>query len=117
MRSCCRSGIRTLELAESFKVLFLNRANQVTGVYTVSNGGITGTIADPRLIFIAALKGAACSLILAHNHPSGNLKPSATDISLTEKIVHAGRFLDINVLDHLIVTADSYFSFADEGLV
>ncbi len=107
----------TLELAESFKVLFLNRANRVMGVYSLSHGGMTGTVADPKLVFIAALKAAACNIILAHNHPSGNLTPSAADISLTEKMVQAGKFLDINVLDHLIVTTDGYLSFADDGLM
>ena len=107
----------TLELAESFKVLFLNRANRVMGVYSLSHGGMTGTVADPKLVFIAALKAAACNIILAHNHPSGNLTPSSADISLTEKMVQAGKFLDINVLDHLIVTADGYLSFADDGLM
>ena len=107
----------TLELAESFKVLFLNRANRVMGVYSLSHGGMTGTVADPKLVFIAALKAAACNIILAHNHPSGNLTPSSADISLTEKMVQAGKFLDINVLDHLIVTSDGYLSFADDGLM
>ena len=107
----------TLELSESFRVLFMNRANQVTGVYTASNGGMTGTVADMRLIFIAALKAASCNIILAHNHPSGNLTPSGADMSLTEKIVSAGKLLDINVLDHLIVTTEGYYSFADQGLV
>jgi len=107
----------TLELAESFKVLFLNRANRVMGVYSLSHGGMTGTVADPKLVFIAALKAAACNIILAHNHPSGNLTPSSADMSLTEKMVQAGKFLDINVLDHLIVTTDGYLSFADDGLM
>ncbi len=107
----------TLELAESFKVLFLNRANRVMGVYSLSHGGMTGTVADPKLVFIAALKAAACNIILAHNHPSGNLTPSSADISLTEKMVQAGKFLDINVLDHLIVTTDGYRSFADDGMM
>jgi DNA repair protein RadC len=98
-------------------VLFLNRANRVMGVYSLSHGGMTGTVADPKLVFIAALKAAACNIILAHNHPSGNLTPSSADISLTEKMVQAGKFLDINVLDHLIVTADGYLSFADDGMM
>lgn len=106
-----------LELAEQFKVLFLNRANKVLCLYNVSSGGITGTVADPRLIFIAALKVHAVSLILCHNHPSGNLSPSRVDEELTRKIKGAGQLLDIQVLDHLILTADSYYSFADEGLL
>jgi DNA repair protein RadC len=78
---------------------------------------MTGTVADPRLIFMTALKVAACNLILCHNHPSGNLKPSEADIELTRKIVDAGRLLDIRVLDHVIVTAEGYYSFSDEGLI
>jgi DNA repair protein RadC len=106
-----------LELQEEFKVLLLNQANRVIGVYPASSGGITGTVADPRLILVAALKGCSVSIILAHNHPSGNLKPSRADEDLTTKIKEAARFLDIKVLDHLIVTPEGYYSFADEGLL
>jgi DNA repair protein RadC len=106
-----------MELVEQFKVLFLNRANRVLCCYNVSSGGITGTVADPRLIFTAALKVNCVSLILAHNHPSGSLKPSRADEELTQKIKGAGHFLDIKVLDHLIVSQEEYFSFADEGLL
>ena len=106
-----------LELIEQFKVLFLNRANKVLCLYNVSSGGITGTVADPRLIFIAALKVHAVSLILCHNHPSGNLTPSRADEELTQKIKGGGKLLDIQVLDHLILTEESYYSFADEGLL
>lgn len=106
-----------MELSESFKVLFLNRANKVLCYSNVSSGGITGTVADPRLIFITALKVHAVSLILAHNHPSGSLKPSRADEELTQKIKAAGAFLDIKVLDHLILSAEDYFSFGDEGLL
>ena len=106
-----------MDLLEQFKVLFLNRANRVLCVYNVSSGGITGTVADPRLIYTAALKINAVSLILAHNHPSGNLKPSRADEELTQKIKGAGAFLDINVLDHLIISSEGYYSFADEELL
>ena len=106
-----------LDLQEQFKVLFLNRANKVLGVFEVSTGGITGTVADSRLIFAAALKMNACSLVLSHNHPSGNLKPSRQDEELTLKIKQAGELLDIKVLDHIIVTGEAYYSFADEGLL
>jgi DNA repair protein RadC len=106
-----------LELLEQFKVLFLNRANKVLCVYNLSSGGITGTVADPRLIYTAALKVHAVSLILCHNHPSGALSPSRADEELTQKIKGAGKLLDIQVLDHLILTADAYYSFADEGLL
>ena len=106
-----------LDLVEQFKVLFLNRANKVLCVYNVSSGGITGTVADPRLIYSAALKVNAVSLVLCHNHPSGSLKPSRQDEELTQKIKGAGTFLDIKVLDHLIISSEGYYSFADEGLL
>jgi DNA repair protein RadC len=109
--------IDKLELLEQFKVLFLNRANKVIGIFNVSTGGVTGTVSDPRIIFAAALKINACSMILAHNHPSGSLKPSQADNELTQKISNAGKFLDIKVLDHLIVHTESYLSFADEGIM
>ncbi|MDQ3846895.1 MAG: JAB domain-containing protein [Bacteroidota bacterium] len=106
-----------MDLVEQFKVLFLNRANKVLCLYNVSSGGITGTVADPRLIYTAALKVNAVSLILCHNHPSGSLKASRADEELTQKIKGAGAFLDIKVLDHLIVSSEGYYSFADEGLL
>lgn len=106
-----------IDMQEEFKVLFLNRSNKVTGVYNVSTGGITGTIADPRLIFAAAIKSLSTGIILAHNHPSGNLKPSKADEELTNKIKEGGKFLDIKVFDHIIITSENYFSFADEGLI
>lgn len=106
-----------LELVEQFKVLFLNRANKVIGLFNVSSGGITGTVADPRIIFTAALKLNAVGMLLCHNHPSGSLKPSRADEELTQKIKGAGAFMDIKVLDHIILTAEEYYSFADEGLL
>lgn len=106
-----------LELVEQFKAMFTNRANKVLGIYEVSTGGIAGTVADPRLIFVAALKVGASGVILSHNHPSGNLKPSQADIDLTKKIKDAGRFLEIQLLDHVIITSEGYFSFADEGVL
>jgi DNA repair protein RadC len=106
-----------LELQEQFKIILLNRANRILGIYEVSTGGVAGTVADPKLIFSAALKGCASSIILSHNHPSGNLKPSQADLNLTRKIKSGGELLDIAVLDHIILTADGYMSFADEGLL
>jgi len=106
-----------IELIEQFKVLFLNRSNKVICMYNVSSGGVTGTVADPKLIFMAALRVNAVSIILCHNHPSGSLKPSRADEELTQKISGAGKLLDIKVLDHMILTSESYFSFADEGLL
>ena len=106
-----------LELVEQFKAMFTNRANKVLGILEVSTGGISGTVADPRLIFVAALKICASGVILSHNHPSGNLAASQADMELTRKIKEAGKFLEIQLLDHIIITSEGYFSFADEGLV
>jgi DNA repair protein RadC len=106
-----------IDLVEQFKVLFLNRANRVLCLFNVSSGGITGTVADPRLIYTAALKVNAVSIVLSHNHPSGALKPSRQDEELTQKIKGAGAFLDIKVLDHVILSSEGYYSFADEGLL
>ena len=106
-----------IDLLEEFKVIFLNRANRVLQLYTVSSGGITGTVADPRLILAAALKLGACSMVLAHNHPSGSMKPSKADEDLTQKIKYAAQFHDIKVLDHIIISSEGFFSFADEGLL
>ncbi len=106
-----------LEFQEEFKVLLLNRGNRVTGVYEASSGGMTGTVADPRLILAAAIKGLAVSIILSHNHPSGALTPSRADEELTAKIKEAAKYLDIKVLDHVIITSEGYYSFADEGLI
>jgi DNA repair protein RadC len=106
-----------IEFVEQFKVLFLNRANKVLGIYDVSTGGISGTVADPRVIFVAALKANCCAIIVTHNHPSGNLKPSKQDEELTQKIRQAGQLLDIKLLDHLIMTNEAYYSFSDEGLL
>ena len=102
---------------ESFVILLLNRANRLLGYSGISQGGISGTVADPKLIFQHALKGCASSIILCHNHPSGNTQPSEADIQLTRKLKECGIFLDLPVLDHLIIAEDKYFSFADEGLL
>lgn len=106
-----------MELQEEFKVLLLNRANRVTGVYEASAGGITGTVADTRLILAAAIKSLSVYIVLCHNHPSGNLKPSRADEELTQKIKEAGKYHDITVLDHIIISSEGYYSFADEGLL
>jgi DNA repair protein RadC len=107
----------TIDLQEEFKVLFLNRANRVLGVYNMSKGGMTGTVADVRLLFSAALKASAVALCISHNHPSGNLNPSKTDEELTAKIAQAAKLLDMKLLDHIIISAEGYLSFADEGLL
>jgi DNA repair protein RadC len=102
---------------EVFVVLFLNRANKIRHSEIISSGGITGTVADPRIIMKKALEQEAVALILSHNHPSGNLKPSKADEELTYKIREAAKLLDIKVMDHIIVSTEGYFSFADEGLL
>ncbi len=102
---------------EEFWIILLNRANRLIEKRNVSKGGVSGTVADAKLIFKAALSRLASSMIICHNHPSGNLKPSKADTILTEKIVEGGKNLDIAVLDHLIIGNNSYFSFADEGLI
>lgn len=100
---------------EEFWVLFLNNSNKVVDALQMSKGGLTGTVVDTRLIFKKALANGATSLILGHNHPSGSLKPSNADKQLTQKIKQAGETLDIKILDHLIVTPQNYYSFADDG--
>lgn len=105
----------SLNIYESFYVLMLNRGNKVLGLFKVSEGGISGTVVDPKKIFGPALKVCASSLIMAHNHPSGNLEPSEADKKLTIKLRDAGMLLDISVLDHLILSGDQFYSFADNG--
>lgn len=102
---------------EEFWIVLLNRANKVIKSYRISSGGISGTVADSRVIFKAAIDNLASAIILAHNHPSGNLKPSQADLNLTKKLSESGNILDIPVLDHIIIAENSYFSFADEGLL
>ena len=102
---------------EEFWVILLNRANVVMRKIAISQGGVAGTVADPKMIFKEALEQLASSIILVHNHPSGNRQPSAADIQLTKKLKEGGAFLDLPILDHLIFTDQSYFSFADEGLL
>jgi DNA repair protein RadC len=102
---------------EEFWIILLNRANNVLSQHLISKGGQAGTLADPKIIFQAALENHAASIILAHNHPSGNLKPSQADISLTKKLRDGGSLLDIAVLDHVIFSNTSYFSFADEEML
>ncbi len=102
-------------IQEQFIVLMLNNANKVLGYYPVSTGGLTSTIVDVRLIFSTAIKTLATGIICAHNHPSGTTKPSNADIQITEKIKKAGELLDIKLMDHLIITDETYYSFADDG--
>ncbi len=102
---------------EVFVVVFLNNANKIIHHEEISKGGITGTVADPKLIMKQALMYNAVSIILCHNHPSGNLKPSRADELITQKIVQAASYLDIKVQDHIIVSHEGYYSFADEGIL
>jgi len=108
-------NLDTIELQEEFKILLLNRANEVLGVYPLSKGGITGTVVDQRLIFAVALKCNATGIIMSHNHPSGKLLPSEADITLTKSIVKCAELLEISLLDHLIITKNGFYSFSNEG--
>lgn len=102
---------------EEFWILLLDRANKVIRKVNISEGGLAGTVADPKKIFTLALEQHASAIILAHNHPSNNLVPSTNDTELTKKIVSGGKQLDISILDHLIIGNDRYYSFADEGIM
>ena len=102
---------------EEFWVLLLNRANTIIGKEQISKGGLTGTVADPRLIFRSAIDRRAAAIVVCHNHPSGNLSPSEQDIRLTKNLVEAGKVLEIPVLDHIIITQHGFYSFADEGRI
>lgn len=105
----------TIEWTEEMILICLNRANKVIGFYKVSKGGVSGTVCDPKVIFFTALNCGASNIMLAHNHPSGNLSPSGNDLDLTRKIRDAARLFDMELLDHLIVTTEGYYSFQDEG--
>lgn len=102
---------------EEFWILLLNRANHVKSKHLISKGGQSGTVADPKMIFKTALEHQAAYIILAHNHPSGNLKASNEDLKLTKRLVEAGKLLDLLVVDHLIFADHAYYSFCDEGLI
>lgn len=104
----------TIELYEEFKVLLLNRTNEVLGIHTLSKGGISGTVVDLKLLFAVVLKSASSCIILAHNHPSGNLKPSVADINLHDKIKNVASYLDVQVLDNMIITKNGFYSFVGD---
>lgn len=106
-----------LQYQEEVKVLLLNRANIVLGIYELSKGGTTGCIVDIKMILSVALKCNAQSIILIHNHPSGNLKPSKADTSITNKLKKASEIVDLVLLDHLIITKESFYSFADNNIL
>ena len=102
---------------EEFHVVLLSRSNKIKSIELISKGGFSGTVADGKLIFKSALQQSASAIILCHNHPSGNLQPSTSDVQLTKKLKEFGKFIELPVLDHLIFTDRSYFSFADEGML
>ncbi len=104
-------------IKEAFYAIYLNRNNRVIGIHKCSEGSVTGCIVDPRIIVKPAIELLASGIILVHNHPSGNLKPSEADRSITQKVKEGAKHFDINIFDHLILTEDSYLSFADEGLL
>lgn len=106
-----------IQMQEEVKLILLNRSNKVLGVYPLAMGGITGCVVDVRIILAVALKTLATGIILVHNHPSGNLKPSREDIKITEQLKSSCDLIGIILLDHLIITKDDYFSFADDGLL
>ncbi len=107
----------TIDYLEHFLILLLSRSNRAIGVYTLSTGGISGTVVDTKVLFAMVLKSGASGIILSHNHPSNNLKPSNADIGLTKKIKEGSKVLDINLIDHLIISRFGYYSFADEGIL
>jgi DNA repair protein RadC len=104
-----------IELKEYFFIILLNRANEVIGYHKLSEGGICATLVDIRIAFATALKSLAVGMIMVHNHPSGNLKPSEQDLKLTRDFKAAGELLEVKVFDHIILTSNSYYSFIDEG--
>jgi DNA repair protein RadC len=110
-------NINTIELYEEFRVILLTHSSEVLGIIKLSQGGMSGTIVDFKLIFGAALKCAATRIILVHNHPSGSLRPSEPDIKMTKKCQTAGQYIQIQVLDHLIISRDGFYSFLDEGML
>lgn len=106
-----------LQLIEQCKVMLVNRANRVLGIAEISSGGMTCTVVDPKLVFVAALKSGCVSILICHNHPSGNLCASEEDKRLTERIKAGCKILEIHFFDHLIITAEGFTSFADKGLL
>ncbi|MBO6661671.1 MAG: JAB domain-containing protein [Roseivirga sp.] len=104
-----------ISLVEEAKVLFLDNQLRLMSISTVSKGGISGTVIDPRIVFATALKRRSSTIILSHNHPSGSLKPSHADISLTKQFYQAGKLLEITLADHLIISDEGYYSMANEG--
>jgi len=109
--------LNRIELLEQFKIVLLDRRNACIGISEISTGGMTECIADPRIVFSTALKARAAYIILSHNHPSGNMKPSKQDFALTERMITGGRIVGVEVIEHMIVAPETYYSFADEGII
>lgn len=109
--------LEAMDAHEVFWLLLLDRGNRCKGAVEISRGGLHGTVADPKIIFGITLRTLSCSIVVAHNHPSGQLRPSQEDIALTRKLKEGGQLLDIALHDHLIVTAGGYYSFADNGML
>jgi len=107
----------SLSIYESFYIIMMNRVNKIIGFPLISQGGVSGTVVDSKLIGIYAVKALASNIILVHNHPSGSVTPSKADIRITNKVKQGLEFLDIKVLDHIILTPDAYYSFSDEGIL
>lgn len=110
-------NLDTIEMLEEVKVILLNKANKVLGIFDLSKGGICSSIIDVKIVLSIALKTLASGIIIVHNHPSGNLNPSKADIDITQKLKSACDIMEILLLDHLIITKEDYFSFADDGLL
>ncbi|MES2373394.1 MAG: JAB domain-containing protein [Bacteroidota bacterium] len=108
---------KRIQLVEQFKVIYLDTTNHVLAIKKMSTGGITGTVADPRLLLAGALKLKATAMIICHNHPSGNLQPSERDKTLTANLKQASLLMEIKLIDHIILTSEGYMSFADDGLL
>lgn len=106
-----------MDYKEMSYAVYLNRENEILAVKKISEGGVSATVIDPKIVFQGALKLNASALIISHNHPSGNLKPSSADIKLTKDLMQGGKYLSIEVLDHLIITSDGYLSFINEGII
>jgi DNA repair protein RadC len=109
--------LNVIEYEEQFCTMYVNRANRVIGIHKHSTGGVAGTVVDAKQILAVALKSNASGIILCHNHPSSNLRPSQADLDITSKIKSAAKTMDLNLLDHLIITPHGYYSFADEGVL
>ncbi len=110
-------NVLLIEFQEEVKIVLLNRAQIVLGIYELSKGGVSGTVVDIKIILGIALKCNASSIVIVHNHPSGNLEPSEPDKSITQRLKEASKLLDLNLLDHLIITKEGYYSFSDNGIL